>query len=196
MEIKLVCPICLCGEFETPSSNNGAAICCHCKTTHDIKNLILFGNFYVYQFVNDDWGGVPFYVGKGSGERYKTINTRRSKHIQSICNKWKWHSEIIKYCETELQAFELEKELKESYIQEGYPLIDGELEQHAFAQRRGLERAKLMGVSFGRPKVQKPSNWDTVIEQWRNGQITAKKAMDMTGTKRTTFYKFANGGEW
>ena len=49
--------------------------------------------------------------------------------------------------------------------------------------------AKVKGVELGRPKAQKPPNWDEVIGQWKAGEITATKAMELTGTKRTTFYK-------
>lgn len=55
-------------------------------------------------------------------------------------------------------------------------------------QSEGIKAAKEKGVSFGRPKVQKPDNWDAIIKQWKSGKITATKAMQLTGTKRTTFY--------
>lgn len=58
-------------------------------------------------------------------------------------------------------------------------------------QSEGIAVAKAKGVSFGRPKFQQPDNWDTVICEWKNGNITAKRAMELTQTKRTTFYKFA-----
>ena len=44
---------------------------------------------------------------------------------------------------------------------------------------------------YGRPKAQKPDNWNEVITQWHNGDITAVKAMELTGLKKTTFYKLA-----
>lgn len=56
-------------------------------------------------------------------------------------------------------------------------------------QAEGIEAAKMKGVEFGRPKATKPENWDSVINDFRKGNITAKKAMELTGTKRTTFYK-------
>lgn len=58
-------------------------------------------------------------------------------------------------------------------------------------QREGIETKKARGEwdDYGRPKAQKPSNWDEVITQWKNGEITAVKAMELTGTKKTTFYK-------
>ena len=56
-------------------------------------------------------------------------------------------------------------------------------------QAEGIAAAKVKGVELGRPKAQKPPNWDEVIGQWKAGKITATKAMELTGTKRTTFYK-------
>lgn len=56
-------------------------------------------------------------------------------------------------------------------------------------QEEGIAAAKEKGVVFGRPKAEYPDNWDDVIIQWKEGRITAVKAMELTGTKRTTFYK-------
>ena len=58
-------------------------------------------------------------------------------------------------------------------------------------QSEGIAVAKSKGISFGRPKAQQPDNWDSVICEWKNGNITAKRAMELTQTKRTTFYKLA-----
>lgn len=58
-------------------------------------------------------------------------------------------------------------------------------------QTEGIAAAKAKGATFGRPKAEKPDNWKAVMELWQSGQITAKKAMEMTGMKRTTFYKLA-----
>ncbi len=56
-------------------------------------------------------------------------------------------------------------------------------------QEEGITAAKEKGVVFGRPKAEYPDNWDEVIAKWQEGTITAAKAMELTGTKRTTFYK-------
>ena len=56
-------------------------------------------------------------------------------------------------------------------------------------QADGIAAAKQKGVALGRPKAQKPDNWEEVIAEWQAGKITAAKAMELTGTKRTTFYK-------
>lgn len=62
-------------------------------------------------------------------------------------------------------------------------------------QREGIEAAKAKGVSFGRPKAEKSDNWDAVIADWREGKITAKRAMELTATKRTTFYKLVSSDD-
>lgn len=56
-------------------------------------------------------------------------------------------------------------------------------------QAEGIATAKNKGKHLGRPKAQKPDNWDDVIARWKNGEITAVEAMRQTGLKRSTFYK-------
>jgi len=56
-------------------------------------------------------------------------------------------------------------------------------------QAEGIANAKTKGVYKGRKEIEKPDNWDSVISEWRSGQITATKAIELTGVKRTTFYK-------
>jgi len=63
-------------------------------------------------------------------------------------------------------------------------------------QAEGIASAKQKGVRFGRGKIQKPNNWDEVFSDWKAGRITAKKAMELTGLKRTTFYKFAKNTKY
>ena len=56
-------------------------------------------------------------------------------------------------------------------------------------QAEGIEAAKAKGKKFGRPVLALPTNWDKVYASWKSGEITAKTAMEMTGTRRTSFYK-------
>ena len=42
----------------------------------------------------------------------------------------------------------------------------------------------------GRPKVQKPDNWNEIYTSWLNKEITAVKAMEILSLKTNTFYKF------
>lgn len=70
-------------------------------------------------------------------------------------------------------------------------MAQAEIEKKEKRQREGIETKKARGewADYGRPKAEKPSNWEEVITQWQNGEITAVKAMELTGTKKTTFYK-------
>lgn len=70
-------------------------------------------------------------------------------------------------------------------------MAQAEIEKKEKRQREGIETKKARGewADYGRPKAEKPSNWEEVIAQWNNGEITAVKAMELTGTKKTTFYK-------
>ena len=58
-------------------------------------------------------------------------------------------------------------------------------------QAEGIAAAKAKGKYLGRPIVQTPDNWNEVMQQWKSGAITAVKAMELTGLKRSTFYKLA-----
>jgi len=60
-------------------------------------------------------------------------------------------------------------------------------------QSEGIAIAKEKGKHLGRPKAQKPDNWNEVIKQWESGKITAVKAMELTGTTKSTFYKLLKG---
>lgn len=58
-------------------------------------------------------------------------------------------------------------------------------------QAEGIKEAQKKGVKFGRPSIEFPANWNEVYNKWQNGEITAKTAMELTNTKRTSFYKLA-----
>lgn len=66
-----------------------------------------------------------------------------------------------------------------------------EQERETIKQRQaeGIAAAKAQGKALGRPALQFPDNWQDVYTAWEAGSITAKTAMEQTGTKRTSFYK-------
>lgn len=68
-------------------------------------------------------------------------------------------------------------------------VADNERRSISQRQKEGVALARAKGVKFGRPKLEKPDNWNDVIAEWRKGKITARKAMDLTGVQRSTFYK-------
>lgn len=56
-------------------------------------------------------------------------------------------------------------------------------------QAEGIAAAMEKGKKLGRPGLDFPANWTPVYTAWKAGEITAKAAMEQTGTKRTSFYK-------
>lgn len=66
-------------------------------------------------------------------------------------------------------------------------LSQEELKNIKERQKMGIESAKKRGVKFGRPKII-PNNFEDVYNRWVNGDITAVKAMELTGLKKNTFY--------
>lgn len=59
--------------------------------------------------------------------------------------------------------------------------------------RAGIAVAKAHGKYKGRKPVKKPDNWNEVYAQWKSREITAARAMQLTGLKRNVFYNFVNG---
>jgi len=56
-------------------------------------------------------------------------------------------------------------------------------------QAEGIKLARESGRHLGRPSAQFPPKFDEFYNSWRRGEITATKAMERLGLKRTTFYK-------
>lgn len=59
-------------------------------------------------------------------------------------------------------------------------------------QKEGIEIAINKGVKFGRPKIEKPHNFDDVVFKWKNKEIKSKEAMELLGLKPNTFYNLIN----
>lgn len=58
-------------------------------------------------------------------------------------------------------------------------------------QKEGIETAKKAGVKFGRPSS--VSDWDLfdqTAQRWADGEITAAEACRITGSKKTSWYKY------
>ena len=58
-------------------------------------------------------------------------------------------------------------------------------------QREGIEALKNKngGKGIGRPRAEYPQMWEWYYTQWKNGEITAVKAMELLELKKNTFYK-------
>lgn len=66
-----------------------------------------------------------------------------------------------------------------------------EQERNTIRQRQaeGIAIAKNKGVKLGRPALEFPTNWNEIYNKWKSGEINGKTAMELTNTKRTSFYK-------
>lgn len=63
-------------------------------------------------------------------------------------------------------------------------------------QKEGIKLMKEQNRPHGRPKIQRPSNFDEIYLAWRANNITAKKAMEKLGLKKDAFYKFVKEQEF
>lgn len=55
-------------------------------------------------------------------------------------------------------------------------------------QKEGISNAMNNGVKFGRPKIEKPHNFDDVVFKWKNKELKSKEAMEILGLKPNSFY--------
>lgn len=59
-------------------------------------------------------------------------------------------------------------------------------------QEQGIREARNRGVHFGRKTIVLPENFDSVVEQYKNGEISPKNAIALLGMTRSSFYKQLN----
>lgn len=56
-------------------------------------------------------------------------------------------------------------------------------------QAEGIAAAKAQGRQLGRPRAAYPDGWEKIYDVWKGGGVSAVRAMQELGLKRTTFYK-------
>lgn len=59
-------------------------------------------------------------------------------------------------------------------------------------QKEGISTAINKGIKFGRPTIEKPQNFDIVVNKWKNKEIKTKEAIEQLGLKPSTFYNMVN----
>lgn len=62
-------------------------------------------------------------------------------------------------------------------------------------QAEGIAVSQQNGVVFGRPKATKPENWDSVIQEWKAGKISAVSAYTQLNLSKPTFYRLVKAYE-
>lgn len=71
-------------------------------------------------------------------------------------------------------------------------MAEMEREKIKVRQAEGIAAAKQKGKHLGRPQATFPKEFTKYYKQWKSGEITAVKAMELLSLKRTTFYKLVN----
>ena len=122
---------------------------------------------------------------------------RLGRNYEMIVNEWK---DITKNIKADIVVLDMplldtrqKKDLLGTFIND---LILGllsyvaqtEREKIKTRQRQGIDIALSNGVKFGRPKINKPDNYNEVINEWKNKKITAREAMALLNLKPNTFY--------
>ena len=137
--------------------------------------------YYVYGWFCEDWGKIPFYVGKGCGNRYKSKNNR-SMQFTALTNRFKCFPMIIVKNLTEEKALLVEREVKKRFMLEGMPIIDIEVsEKHKMMQEEGYRREKGNGKKFGRPKIE--------VDVTQLPGETVSDTCKRLGISRATYYR-------
>lgn len=65
-------------------------------------------------------------------------------------------------------------------------------EQH-IKQMQGIERARKMGKTLGRPKIKEPDDFSDILKAWEDGEISAKEAAGICSIGVSTFYRRVRG---
>ena len=122
---------------------------------------------------------------------------RLGRNYEMIVNEWK---DITKNIKADIVIIDMplldtrkNKDLLGTFISDLVLQILGyvaEQERTFIKQRQkeGISVAKNNGVKFGRPKIEKPLNFDEVVVKWKNKEIKTKEAMKLLGLKSNTFY--------
>ena len=122
---------------------------------------------------------------------------RLGRDYEKIKEEWRWfadHKIHIRVLDmpilnTEAKPDDLTMKLISDVVLELLSYVaESERKNIKQRQKEGIAMARAKGVHFGRPKVELPENWESTISLWENGEITAVKAMQLTGIKRSTFY--------
>lgn len=59
-------------------------------------------------------------------------------------------------------------------------------------QAEGIRIAKAKGVRFGRPSIETPTNFNEIVNLYKQRKITSNQAIIMSGLTRDTFYRKLN----
>ena len=88
---------------------------------------------------------------------------------------------------------ELGKLMEDQFLSLLAYVADVERKKTLRRQRQGIDSAKKAGVRFGRPlSITDWDLFDRTAKRWVAGEISAAEACRITGSKKTSWYKYTN----
>lgn len=71
-----------------------------------------------------------------------------------------------------------------------------QLERESIRQRQaeGIAAARARGVRFGRPRLERPAEFEQALARYRGGEVGVSEAAKLCGVSRSTFRRWANEG--
>jgi hypothetical protein len=152
--------------------------------------------FYVYAWFCRSWGDIPFYVGKGSGDRWKST-TGRSQQFKKIIERFECFPVILLDNLTEEQADLAENKTKRSFLMEGMPIIDMEVKyKRRLVQREGIDAMPVVNGKkfstkknrvYGRPTKEIP-DFEKFLKKQKDGLMTVDECCKVLNIGRSTWY--------
>lgn len=130
---------------------------------------------------------------KENGIRVKVLDVPTT--MIEIDNEQEWVIDMVNNILIEVLTSIAEQERKTTRDRQaqGVACMPEEFDEQAGKKKK---RSNKTGNFVGRPALTIPDNWETVYAQWKKGKITAKVAMELTETKRTSFYKLVKRMEY
>lgn len=158
-------------------------------------------------FEREGYKSLKEYLRKGDTLIIKELD-RLGRNMELIKEEWQYFSKnginiviIDSPILNTKDKSDLEKTLISNIVFELLAYM-GEKERIKIKQRQaeGIAEVKRTGRTktgkpMGRPTIQKPKDWSWVYKSWKDGDITATKAMELLELKRDTFYKFVKQEE-
>ncbi len=109
-------------------------------------------------------------------------NRQTSKTIEMVLDGAS--RELYHLSEEELAATGLDEETLELVSR----LAQMGHEKRKRRQAEGIAAAQARGVQFGRPPIETPPNFETILEEYDAGKIPLKTALRLCGMSMSTFY--------
>lgn len=129
-------------------------------------------------------------LGRNKKDTMKEIQHYRDSGIRLMVLELPTTLMDLSKMDNSLQAMMLET-INNMMLELYASMAQAEIEKKEKRQREGIKAKKDRGEweDYGRPSIEKPDNWDIVIAQWKEKEITAVEAMKRLGLKKTSFYK-------